>query len=370
MKERKQSSVTCIAIMSLLPSQIIKSILKPTNSLAIAAWKSSLTDYQLYRLSQVKPLITPTAVAPDLKFKNNILRLINLYQGYRKLDISQYRIQPILSNQYEQRQLPSPPASLDEIYSYTLKLSSIPDFELTNTNQHTKKKLLNTIKNDAGNKDPNLIKLFLIDEILHNDPDNKILSYFRHLDYDTDTHYLLCLLYFTNPNGLDKLGRLNQILNILTNFQTHSLNDQQDWQFLTDMITSNIFSFKTGYPMDKCSTFIFEKLTNLINDVEKAYFDYDLIGMLRCLRNSELGYEDQLLGTVKFNIGYYRYLILERAINEWNEDLLTAETWDKYKFQNQWEIVWKLYYDSNAITALPPGGATFRRKVKTIVGLL
>lgn len=368
------------------PCQMLRCIQKTETSRSLSAlhscWESSDAGYDNLKLEAVKPLFVDHLENSSPLITTAVLDLINKYQVSFNLDLAKYRIVPALRHRDEQSQLPQPPATISGLSRYTLQLASLPDFELTKKNRVVKAELFSSLKSSVDGNDKNLIKSILIHEITSTrlPVNDRIADFFRMLDYDRDTHYLLCLLYFTNPNGLERAGRLNQILRILSEFKSRHLDNDRyrieasDWNFLVQLINTNLCTFNTHH--QSSFSFLFSKLTSLITDVNSSYIRFDLIGMLRFLRNAESGYENpdrdqntQKSEIVWFNINYFRFLVLERAIMEWNMHSLTSKTWSHYNFSKQWRTVWDMYYDNEQNNLNPPGGPTIRSQVKKIVGL-
>jgi hypothetical protein len=314
------------------------------------------------------------------RFKPLILKLINSYQIYKKLNIDKYKITPIYYRQ-DHIHLPNSPQDLNEIPEYAFKLISIPDFELSMKNQDKKLSLfaslleiendqLKELDNNNNNNNNILIKSILINSILNNhNGSDELEQYFSLIDFDLDVYYIICFNYFINPYNLDKFSRLNQLYKSIEFFKTKNdlVIDEDDWDFLLRLIDSNIFIFQTGNNYENSA--FFDKLIDIVNQVDKLYLDFNLVGMLRCLRNAETGYE--IIGKngkndiIRFNIKYYRYLIINRAINEWNRNSLTTKTWNKYEFSQQWKTVWDIYYNSESL--LPPGGLTVKNQIKDMM---
>lgn len=348
--------------------------------LPTASWRLSSANYIKSKLDSVRPQLINAVYEEHSDIKLVVLDLINKQQIYTSRNLAWYKIIPVLKYKDEQKQLPPPPTAIDEIASYTMQLASIPNFELTKNNVMIKADLFSSLRNETDSIDKNLIKSLLIYEIMNlrtvydTRANDQISDYFRLLDYDTDTHYLISLLYFMNPHGLDLNGRLNQVIKILSNFKAkmpYKVNTE-DWEFLIRLTNSNLNTFDTAHQTK--FSFLFSKLTSLATDVHSSYWRHDLVGMLRFLRNAESGYEDlapnsQQSGVVRFNINYFRFIILERAIREWNKDSLTGKTWDQYNFENQWKTVWDMYYDNNHNDLSPPGGPSIKNHVRKIVGL-
>lgn len=350
-------------------------------SLPTAAWRLSSANYVKSKLDALRPHLVDAVDQGHSDIKLAVLDLINKYQVYSNKNLAKYRIIPVLKYRDEQKQLPPPPTAISGIASYTLQLASIPNFELTKNNRIIKRDLFYSLKNETDGSDKNLIKSLLIHEITNPniETNDRISNYFKRLDYDTDTHYIMSLLYFMNPHRLDLNGRLNQILVILANYRTKASGNcnyyqvnTDNWEFLARLINSNLSTFDAAH-QSKFS-FLFSKLTSLATDVQTSYWRFDLVGMLRSLRNAESGYEDlthdcQQSGVVRFNINYFRFVVLERAIREWNKDSLTSRTWDQYNFDNQWKTVWYMYYDNDQNLLSPPGGPSVKKHVRKIVGL-
>lgn len=373
------------------PRQLLRNIIptgKNDHFENILKGKNFFIDYVKYKLSLVKPNTSIVSINDadnkDGELRGVVLNLIKSYQIYFTLGLNEYRINTLLNYKNEQQQIPAVPNNLNDIPKFASDLVNIPDFELTLKNQNIKFEILESFKSNINDlavldHNDNLKKVLIINDIIKcsiNEiycDDQSINEKFKLLKYDQNTHYLLCLLYFMNPYKLDKFGRLNQICDLLLYYQKGEIGsfkiDENDWNLLIGLITSNSCSFFIDCEFRK--SFILNKIIELVNNVDNSYFNFNLVEMLRFLRNAESGYENldvelNKSTIVKFNINYYRYLIIERAINEWNKDSLSDRTWNMYRFNNQWNIVWDTYYNNDNIN--PPGGVSFKKYVQKIAG--
>lgn len=331
--------------------------------------KFNLDDYIRQTLDSVGPTIIPSS-SSNSKFKPLILKLINSYQIYNRLEIGKLKIIPFKSK-FENLKIPKSPTALTEIPEYAYKLTSLPDFELSPESKKLKSSLFKSLVIEDSqlleldNENNDLIKSIIIDLIIHSD--SNFEKYFSLIGFDVDVYYIICFQYFLNPFKLDKFSKLNYTCKLLAIFKDLKIHEN-DWKFFQSMINSNIYSFKTG-ESNKNSA-LFDNMITIVNQINDNYYKFDLVGMLRILRNAETGFEvynqdGMSHEVIKYHIKYYRFLIINNAIIEWNNKSLTKNTWEKYDFQKQWTTVWEIYYNNKNI--LPPGGPTFKKKVKAIV---
>lgn len=310
----------------------------------------------------------------ESRFKALIIHLIKSYQKYDALCIQDLRVNLQLSDRDEEMQMPASPKRMEEVAEYTFQLVSLVDFELTAANQGLKRKILKTFempeselqKIDGGNSV--MLKSLIIHSIMSSQNVDQHIEYLKHLEFDLDVYYIICWLYFRNPWRLEKHGRLNQAVGLLQHFkEKHGslLLDEKDREVLACLATNNVNSFGIVSADDVELSFTFSKLTQLVNQVDRSYEEFDLVGMLRSLRNAETGFDDGEK-VIKLGIGYYRYLVIERATREWSREFLTTDTWHKYDFDRQWGLVWELYYqDKDSV----PGNASIKSRIKKLIHL-
>lgn len=335
--------------------------------------KFSLNEYKKNKLNQLEPKNLITNNYPLTEIQKLVLISIQNYQFYKKLNIENYKISLILTSKSEKSQLPKLPNSIDNLFDYIYNLILIPNFELTDKNQILKSNLLTSLN---INDNQSIIKLLLINEILNcsNSNIDLINKYFKNLKFDNDIFFIIYLLYFINPNKLNKIERFIQILNLLLYYKINQLNIYKiDWDFLNNLINSNILSINlNNYNLINYNlinykkSFILNNLIELINKIQFNYINYNLIDLMRLLRNAEIGYENnENFKLYKFNISYYRYLLLNKLINEWNKNNLTNDKWIEKNLYNQWLIIYKIYYENE--NSIKPGGITIQNKIKEII---
>ncbi|KAG0678800.1 DNA-directed RNA polymerase core subunit rpc10 [Pichia californica] len=341
----------------------------------------SLNDYRISMLNKIKPNLIhdDNNIHNNTQIKHLILNLINKYQIYRNLDIEKFKITPILKSNIEKYQLPKLPSTLDNLSNFIYDLTLIPNFELTFNNQIIKSNVLKSLSSSSSsssksNDNSYINKLLVINEIInpnlnssYNTINNfKKLNFNNNNNNDNDLQYLAWFVYFMNPDKLNMIERFNQFHFLLNyfNFKNQENILINDWEFTNNLINSNLLSFNTNFEIEK--SFILDNLIKIINNINNSYKNFELINIFRTLRNAETGYEDlNSFKLIRFNIGYYRYLLLDKLINEWNKDSITEDLWNLKKLQYQWEIIYEIYYSSK--NSIKPGGITFENKIKNMI---
>lgn len=342
----------------LLASNVMKSIRLENNSQLISTFKQQ----QLVELKNT----AVTTLLPQSKFRPVILNLINKYQRARIYELDRLKIEVLLQGRGDAGQLPKAPSSLGDLPNYTFHLLSLSKYELSLNNQLKKQAVIDSIdmkfdelkKIDNTNND--LIKSLITESILQN-KFNK--DSFKMLDFDLDVFYIICLKYFVNPQGLGRASRIGDLFQSLNNYGNNLRIDIESWKFLKRLVDQNLLSIKA---VNEQESLILDKLIEIVEGVDMQYQKFNLLGMLRILRNAETGFERvETQDIIKFRIGYYRYLIIERALNEWNREALTPSVWEQYKFDEQWKTIWEIYYQNENIK--PPGGPTTMKHVSKLL---
>lgn len=346
------------------PSQLmLTSILK--QGVKFESLTKLITNYQNTRLAEIKQHVSDNC--SKSKFKPVILKLIHQYQQIKIHNVESLKIIPLLQARQDIKQLPRSPQNLKALPLYAFKLVQQDQYELSGNNRMKKAAIIDSLNVETSeilqidNTNRDLTKSLIIESIISKNYKEK---YLKSLNFDMDVFYILCFKYFMNGHGQDKLLRIDTFFQDLKTFEGKDLIiDLEGYNLLEDLFTSNITSIKVDHQPDP---FIFRKTIEIIGKVDQEYERFSLVGMLRVLRNAETGFERvEKNDLVKFNIGYYRYLIIEQALNEWDVNFLTVDVWDKYNFKQQWKTIWEIYYQNDSI--LPPGGPTTMSRVSRIV---
>ena len=342
-------------------------------------------DYASQCLNQIRSKLNVNLSSAEIdqyqpyeQVRPAIINHIKCHQFDKRYNITTHKITPKLSYSTSECQLPQSPSTLHEIPDYALNLMRRGDIELTQQNKVKRSELMNSLSEILDKKgestaqfdDPEQIlpKCVLLHQIAYSGTPNLLL--FESLKCDRDVFYLAMFLYYINPYKLEKYGRLNQVLRIIeSSVLGNGSIVEDDWLLFESLVMGNNLTNAKLRNLDKKeSSVVLTKLESILIEVNKSYYEYDLVDMLRHLRNAETGYEMELEGVnqvLKFGIGYYRYLLIERAANEWTRDFLRPETWERHNLAEQWRIICNVYYESENIE--PPGGAAMKRRVQGII---
>lgn len=347
----------------LLPSKLlITSNLK--NNIPRESYLSNATDkFRKLKLADIK--YSNNVCSSRSQFRPLILKLISDYQKAKIHDVSNLRITVHMKARNDVKQLPATPKTSDRLPEYVFDLVGLLEYELTKTNRDKKQKIIDSFISNVedlkaiDNGTSVLLKSILVESIIRKQFNQNI---YDQLDFDIDVFYILCFKYFMNPLELDSDTRFVDLISCINNYG--ETIDKESWEFLNQLTTKNILAINVRPEINHSP--IFNKMISIIDGVDACYNEFNLLGMLRVLRNAETGYEGVIENDViKFDIGYYRYLTIDRALCEWNKNSLTLDIWERYNFKRQWKTIWEVYYEGD--NSICPGGPTTMKHVYKIV---
>lgn len=347
------------------PSKLLAS--QPTNKNALKGYFSNATGAFTKSILLNEVELSETTSDWESRFRSLVPRLISNYQKAKIRDLDNLRIDVHMKARSDTKQLPQPPKTLDYLPDYVFNLASILNYELTRNNRDKKQKIFDSLNAKVEDlktlNDGNqiLLKSILLNSIIQK---QSISNIFDKLQFDVDVFYILCFKYFMNPFSLDRESRFLDLVKTLKKYNGKVVIDRESWTFLDQLITTNMLSVNTNFKSYPSG--VFSQMIRIVDDVDSYYNDFNLLGMLRVLRNAETGFERVADNDViKFDIGYYRYIIIDRALCEWNKDSLTLDTWQRYDFGRQWKSIWEVYYESHK--SVRPGGPTTMKHVYNLI---